>query len=110
MAAGIVLPVDSLGRSVPVPRYQAERGLELDYTGSGASALEWEAEQHDVIVLRAVDCRARFRIGPVGIWTHMIAGQGIPQPIRTGETAILEILDDAGRIEIQPLDRSGDAF
>lgn len=107
--AGIVLPVDTSGRSVPVPRWQFERGLELDYSGTGSGVLEWEAEQSDVLLFRAVDCRARVRIGSTGIWGVLLAGQTVEQPVRAGEVAVIEALE-AGRLEIHPYDRSGDAF
>lgn len=107
MAAGIVLPVDTLGRTVPVPRY--ERGIELDYAGTGSAVLTWNAAQDDVILLRAVSGKARARIGVTGIWTHLLAGQSVEWPVRTEEIAVIEALEN-GRLEIHAYARSGDAY
>lgn len=107
MAAGIVLPVDTLGRTVPVPRY--ERGVELDYAGTGSAVLAWTAEQDDVILLRAVSGMARARIGETGIWTHLLAGQSVEWPVRADEIAVIEALE-IGRLEIHAYARSGDSY
>lgn len=103
--AGIVLPVDTRGNALPVPRY--ERGIELDYAGSGTATLTWTATQDDVLLFRAVSCHARFRIGSTGIWTHLLSGQALPQAIEAGEVAVLQALE-AGRLEIHAYSRSGD--
>lgn len=105
--ASIVLPVDSRGNGLPVPRY--ERGIELVYAGTGSATLTWTATQDDVLLFRAVSCAARVRIGSTGIWTHLLAGQAVEQPVEDGEVAVLEALE-AGRLEIHAYARTGDAF
>lgn len=105
----IVLPVDTLGSSVPVPLWQFARMVSLAYTGEGSATLSWEADQDDVVLLRAVDCRAQIRVGSAGGWAVLLAGQAIAQPVRNGQLAVIEALEP-GRLEIIPFDRSGDDF
>jgi hypothetical protein len=108
--ARIVLPLDARGATIPVPGWQFSRMVALDFAGSGSAVLAFAAEQYEVVLLRAVDCRARIRVGGEGAWAVLLAGQSIAQPVRAGQVAEIEVLDDAGRVEIIPFDRSGDEF
>lgn len=108
--ARIVLPLDARGQTVPVPAWQFERMVLLDFAGDGSAVLEFEAEQYEVVLMRAVDCRAQIRVGGSGGWSVLLAGQAVAQPVKPGQIAQIEVLDDAGRVEIIPFDRSGDEF
>lgn len=108
--ARIVLPLDARGQTVPVPAWQFERMVSLDFAGDGSAVLEFEAEQYEVVLLRAVDCQARIRVGGAGGWAVLLAGQAVAQPVKAGEVAVIEVMAEAGRVEVIPFDRSGDAF
>lgn len=109
--AGIVLPVDTSGRSVPVPRWQFARMIAADAEGMGAT-LTWAATQDDVILARAVDVAATIAVRPAGQTVTralLLAGQSVALPVRAGEVLDL-VATGAGRIEVIPFDRSGDEF
>lgn len=111
MAAGIVLPVDTMGRTVPVPRWQFARMIALDAEEFG-DTLTWTAAQDDVLLARAVDVAATIAVRPAGetvTRAMLLAGQSVTLPVRAGD--VLDIVAmDAGRLEIIPFDRSGDEF
>lgn len=112
MAAGIVLPVDTLGQTVPVPSWQFSRMIAKDANEAAGYTLTWTATQHDVLLVRAVTVAATVAIRPAGETVTralLLAGQAVALPVRSGEVCDLLAQGD-GRLEIIPFDRSGDAF
>lgn len=107
----LVLPLDARDQTLPIPRWQFGRMVVLDAEELG-DTLTWTAAQDDVLLARAVDVAATIAVRPAGETVTravLLAGQAVALPVRAGEVLDL-VAAGAGRLEVIPFDRSGDAF